>query len=100
VSVSSRRVSSFLPFKKGGTEGFLNSLTNKCRNAWATLVDEYSIKEKSFTLIVQAFNALITGCLIWYAVEHRDIVSYGLLAALAQYYISWFVDVVRGTVKG
>lgn len=97
MSASSRRAASFLPSRRG-TEGFLNSLRHKWKNAKATLIDEYGVKEKSLALIVQAFNVLITGTLIWYAVGHRDIVGYGLIAALAQYYITWFFDVARGTV--
>lgn len=60
---------------------------------WKTvLVNDYGLNEKLKFLFVESFNVLFTGCLLWYAIEHKNFLSYGLTAALATYYFTFIVE--------
>jgi len=83
----------------GGGEGFLNYLRHHIRYAITVLVNEYDAKEKLLFLLREAVNVLFTGTLLWYVVEHRDIVSFGLAASLLTYYFTFVVDTIAKAVK-
>lgn len=80
-------------------EGFLNYLLHRVRYIKTVLVNDYGAKEKSAFLLRESVNVVFTGTLIWYALEHRNIISYGLLAALATYYFTFIVETIQKAVK-
>jgi hypothetical protein len=60
------------------------------------LKNEYAAGEKLSSMLVLIIDTLFTGLLIWYVIEHRNFVSYGIAAALATYWFTFAVDTIRG----
>jgi hypothetical protein len=67
--------------------------------------NKYDLNDKYRLITLKSIDILITGTLIWFAYRFRssklfvlEIVAYGLIAYLSQYYISWLIDKVKGKV--
>lgn len=55
----------------------------------------YEIKAKFWFLVSLTINILVTGLVINYVVENRNILSYGLLATLVWYYFEKVVEMLK-----
>lgn len=62
---------------------------------WIYFYYIFEIKKKSITLLELAINVLITGLVIWYALNYKNFLSYGLASALIMYYISWLIKEIK-----
>jgi hypothetical protein len=60
------------------------------------LKNEYAAGEKLSSLLILVIDTLFTGLLIWYVIEYRNFVSYGIAAGLATYWFTFAVDTIRG----
>lgn len=81
---------------------FLKELPQKARYWRTVLWQEYDTKAKLLWLLQEVTNVIITGILLWLAVDYLrsnnlflHILSYGLLSALALYYLDAVVETIR-----
>jgi hypothetical protein len=81
------------------TNTFLNSCSYWVTRTVRLLRDEYAAGEKLSSLLILVIDTLFTGVLIWYVIEHRNFVSYGIAAALITYWFTFAVNTISGRIK-
>jgi len=74
---------------------YLNEFVHKVRLYFAKILFERKVKEKTLTILEWFFDVIVTGVAIHYIINHKNILSYGLTVFIVQYYIMWFVNLVR-----
>lgn len=75
-----------------------NLLYNKylrAKQALMVFAEERDWNAKILPLVGLVINVPFTGLLIWYVIEHRNFVSYGILSALVMYYVEWLVQLIK-----
>lgn len=58
-------------------------------------MNEYDVKEKIKDLFLLGINVVVTGLAIWYVLNFRNFLSYGIATAVATYYISWLIKEIK-----
>lgn len=74
---------------------YINEFRHKARLYFAKIYRERKVKEKFLTVLGWLFDIIVTGIAIHYIINHKNILSYGLAIYMIQYYVKWFVDVVK-----
>lgn len=81
------------------TKKYINDVVYKLKLGIAGIVFNYQLKNKSMELLNLAINICGTGLVIWYCIEKRNFLSYGMTSALILYYSKYFVDLVKKPYK-
>jgi hypothetical protein len=80
-------------FKKIRT--FINNKSYSIRMQANIISAEYQVRDKFIFLLTLIINILVTGLIIWYCVEYRNILSYGLMAIMITYYFEKIVEIIK-----
>ena len=82
---------------------FIRDVHKRIEEWRSILLNEYRLLERLQWLFIETIDVLITGSLLLIAIEFTKsdyaalrIISYGLISALAVYYLRLFVSIVRG----
>jgi len=77
------------------TERFIKGRIYIIRDRYITLNEKYNINNIIKEFLINTFNILGSGFLIYYAITHKNFVAYGVSAAMIKYYISWLIDKIK-----
>ena len=76
-------------------DSYLKRVIYKWRQRWLTFASEYEVWTKTKWLLVKIFDIVTTGTILWYCITYKNFLSYGLIAALATYYLSVIVQEIK-----
>lgn len=74
---------------------FINKFKHKVWLGLNGFVKGRQLPRKIWELTQYLVNVAFTGIIIHYSITHFNWLSVGIIAALAQYYIDWFIKTVK-----
>jgi hypothetical protein len=83
----------------GKTKNYINNIIHKVKLYKSYLNNKYDLSSKISESLKYVFNVLFTGLIIWYIVNNKNILSYGLFTALFVYYFKFVVETIKKPVK-
>jgi len=83
------------PKKFKNIKNYINNKHYKFKLGAAYVIREYMLRDKLLQLSQWILNTIITGALIYYIVENKNFISYGLSAMLLFYYLDIAVQIIK-----
>lgn len=77
------------------TQTYINNKRYKFTLWSAGLIHNYMLKDKFSLISAYVLNTIITGALIYYILNNKDFISYGLTIIMGLYYLDVIVQIIK-----